>query len=185
MRDAHALVYPETHHGFRYGDTRAEALRLRQRVAGQLCAGDAGRETKIVLDPRARACLPTGRKALEDDDVQSFGGSIHRGSEPRGTCTDDGQIVHLCRIESDVEPRTVRELFDRRASQKAPFAADDDGRIRGRNAELPKELLGLSVAFQVDPRERDRIPCGEVAKAMRIDGKPSANSTSPARTARR
>ena len=98
--DPDAFVDPETSDVSRHGDARAEALRLQQRVAGQFGAGDASREAEIVLDPRAGACLASRRQAFEDDDIQTFGGAVDRCSEPRGTGTDDDQIVHLGRIES-------------------------------------------------------------------------------------
>jgi hypothetical protein len=77
--------------------------------------------------------------------------------------------VQFGRIEDDVETGTPGEILDGWAPEKAAFATDDDGRFRGGNSELTKQLLGVRVAFHVDPRERNRIPGREVSQAMRID----------------
>ena len=166
---ANALVDPETRDASRHGDARAEALRLNQRVARQLRAGDASRKAEVVLDPRARACLPAGREASSDEHVQTFGGAIDRGGKPRRAGADHDEIVHLGGIEGDVE--TCARARDPRWTgvEKTAFAADDDGRIRRGNSELTKQLLGLRVALHVDPLERNRVPRREVAQAVRID----------------
>ena len=167
---ADALVDPETDDDSRHVDARAKALRLQQRVACQLDAGDAGRKAQIVFDPRARACLAAGGEALEHEDVQSLGGAVDGRGKPRRAGADDDEIVQFGGVEGDVEARALGEIFDGGAPQKAAFAADDDGRLRGGNSELTKQLLGLRVALHVDPCERNRIPGREVAQSMRIDG---------------
>src|SRR5262249_49690903 len=152
----------------RHRDPRAEALCLQQRVARQLGAGYAGRKSEVVLDTRARPGLAAGREAFEDHDVQSLGSAVDRRGEPSRAGAYNDQVMHLRRIQRDIESRAVRKLLDRRTSKKPAFAADDYRRVRGGNAELTKQFLGVRIAFQVDPSERNRIPSREVAKAMRI-----------------
>ena len=50
-----------------------EALRLGRRPAGEVGAGDARRETEIVLDVRRRARLSAGDVVFDEERVQAFG----------------------------------------------------------------------------------------------------------------
>src|SRR6185436_13386586 len=145
---ANALVDPETDDGSRDVDAGAKALRLQQRVACQLHTGDPSRKAQIVFDPRARACLAAGGEAFEHEAVQSLGGAVDRRGKPRRAGADHDEVVQFGGIEDDVETGTPGEIFDGRAPEKAAFATDNNGRFRGGNSELTKQLLSVRVAFQ-------------------------------------
>ena len=97
------------------------------------------------------ACPPVAI-ALEHDDVEAFGGGVHRGGKARRAGADDDQIVHLRRIEVTSRPAHLRQSLDRRTAQEPALAPDHDRRVRRRNAELAQQLLGLLVAL----RDRSR-----------------------------
>ena len=98
-------------------DARAKALRLQQRVACQLHAGDASRKAQIVFD---RELVPACRRwrGAEHEDVQSLGGAVDRRGPRRPGADDDGRALR--RDRGGVETGTPGEIFDGRAPEKRP-----------------------------------------------------------------
>ena len=74
-------------------DLGAEPARLLKRAARERVAGDARREAEVVLDPRRRARLATGRLALDHDRPQPLGGAVDGGRQPGGPRADDHRVV--------------------------------------------------------------------------------------------
>src|SRR5882672_2621113 len=70
-------------------DLRTEFLRLNEGASRKRLAGYAGRESEIVLDAGARACLPAIGTRIEHDDGEPFRGGIDRGCEARRAAADD------------------------------------------------------------------------------------------------
>ena len=74
---------------------RAQPLRLRQGAPRQFAAADAGRKSKIVLDPGTGARLPARRVPVEQQGPQPFRCAVHRRRKARRTGADDHQVVHI------------------------------------------------------------------------------------------
>src|SRR5437667_232468 len=56
---------------------------------------DAGRETQIIFDPGARAGLPAGRMAIDQQRPEAFRRTVHRGPQAAWTSADDHEIVQI------------------------------------------------------------------------------------------
>jgi hypothetical protein len=72
----------------------AEFFCLGDGAARELQAGDASRETNVVLYLRARARLPTGKVSFDHDGVQAFRSRVNRRRQPGWTTTNDGDITN-------------------------------------------------------------------------------------------
>jgi hypothetical protein len=90
-------------------DLRAEPQRLLVGAGRQLGAADALRETGVILDSRAGACLATGREAFENDRAQPLGGGVDGSGEPRGAGAGDDDVVELV-LGLRVQPGAARQL---------------------------------------------------------------------------
>ena len=96
---------------FRDDHLRPEFLRLRIRPRGEILTRDAGRETKVVFDLRARTGLSPGRVGLHHEDVQSFRRGVHGGRESRGSGADDDHVAYLGLVDGVVEAEAVGDLL--------------------------------------------------------------------------
>ena len=131
------LVEAQLDHGRGNGDARAELVRLQDGAIGQFAAGNAGGKSQIIFDPHAAAGLAARRRAFQDDRVQSFGGAIDRGGQPRRSRADDGEIVnHLFHRPADAD--LLGQLAVRGVAQKQHARAGDDRRVGFGYAKLFK-----------------------------------------------
>ena len=136
---------------FRDHDLRAELLRLRVRAAGELLARNAGRETEIVLDPRARAGLAARRVRLQDQHVQPFRRAVDRRREPRRPGADDDDVADVRLVDRVVEARGSRRSAD--------WSGSEARRRRGRSAPArPRRRRGSDRAAP-GRRRRGRGRC--------------------------
>src|SRR5438477_357827 len=67
--------------------------RLLERAAGELVAGDAGREAEVVLDPRGCPRLAARRLTLDHDRRQAFRRPVDRGREAGRPGAHDHHVV--------------------------------------------------------------------------------------------
>ncbi len=74
-------------------DLGAEPPRLLEGPAGELVAGDAGGEAKVVLDARRGPGLPARGLALDHDRAQALRRAVHGRGEPRRAGADDDRVV--------------------------------------------------------------------------------------------
>jgi hypothetical protein len=166
--DPVAPVEPQRAHPAGHGDPGPEPLRLHQGVAGQLGPGDPGRESQVVLDPRAGAGLPAGRDRLGREHVESLGGRVDRGRQSGRPGAHHDDVVDVLLAQCLGEPGAAGELFQRGPAVELPFPPHYERRRRRRYLELPQDRLGLAVGLQVEPLEGDQVPGGEVAEAVRL-----------------
>ena len=120
---------------------RAELARLRDGAAGQLGAGDPGREAEVVLDPPRRARLAAERRALDDERVQALRRAVDGRAEAGGAAADDQQVDLLARRKLEADPERARDLARRRAAQVGP--AGEPHERQARRVELRDQRRGL------------------------------------------
>jgi len=151
-----------TRYGFEPGDLsrdedlRAELLCLIVGTSRQLLAGDAERETKIVLDARAGSRLAARRVRFDHHDVQAFRRGVHGGAEPRRTRADDDEIVDRRSIDGRIQAETVGDLLDGWIAKHDGAAADHHRDVAGLHVELIEHRLAVGVGVEVD--ELVRMP---------------------------
>ena len=71
----------------------AELLRLDEGAGGQVLPRNSGRESKIVLDPGARAGLPAKGARIENDDGKPLGRRVDGGRKAGRTGADDREVI--------------------------------------------------------------------------------------------
>ena len=144
---AHALA--------REQDLRAELVGLLARALGELRAAGALGKAEIVLDLGARRGLPADRPSLHQNSLQTVGGAIDRGAQPRRPSAVDRQVVLRARRVG--EPA---ELLDHLADRRRLHA----GAVR----EFADRQARLRVAFERDPLEGNIAALQEIAQLVRL-----------------
>ena len=91
----------------------AELLRLHEGAPGQRLAGNAGRESQVVLDARAGAGLAAERARVEHDDRKAFGSRIDGGGETGGPGADDRDIEDAVGVIDAPHAEALRQLGPR------------------------------------------------------------------------
>src|SRR5262249_42588834 len=107
-------------------DVGAELLGLGVRASGQLLARNPGRKSKIVLDSRARSCLPSGRTGLEDQRVESLRGRVDGSCQTSRAGADDDDIALVSLVDPPIEAETVGNLLIAGVLQHGLATADHD-----------------------------------------------------------
>ena len=103
--------------------------------SSQVCAGNAGWKSEIVLDPRAVPRLPADRNGLQPQRRQALGGAVHRRRETCWAATDHDEVEASAREVLDGEPEIFGQLAGCRSSKHR--SGDDDNRELARmHAEL-------------------------------------------------
>ena len=139
--------------GFHLGrdhDLGAEFLRLHERASGQRLAGNAGRKSEIVLDPRAGAGLAAIGAGIQDDHRQALGSRIDRGREPGGPAADDGDVVDLCAVQSRDHAERAGKLGDRRVAQHRAVRADHQRQLRVSRPVFDDQLTRLRIDLGIE-----------------------------------
>lgn len=113
-------------------DFNTKALGLRDRTAGEIRAGESGREAEVVLDQTARAGLPARGVALDQHGAQAFRRAVDRGRKTGGPGADDGEVIELragLGLHADLSGQRggfrAQQLFAaRQQHQRQLFASD-------------------------------------------------------------
>ena len=90
----------------------------------QVCTTHAVGKPEVVLNPRARSCLPSRRFVLDNQRPQSFGRSVDRRSQPCQTRSHDHQVIELFR-RLGAQPDLVGQLRLVRLHQVGTIAKQD------------------------------------------------------------
>lgn len=128
----------------------AELFGLRESARGELLAGDAGREAKVVLDPGAGAGLAAGSVRFQDQHVEPFGGRIHGGGQSRRAGSHDHDIADVRLVDGVVEAEAIGDLPVGRVAQHHRAAADQDGNVGLGHPKAIQQLLYVGVALEVE-----------------------------------
>ena len=146
-------------------DCGAEFLRLVVGARHQGHAGDAGRKSEVVLDPRRGAGLAAERAAVEHQHGQSLRGGINRGGEAGGTGADDGHVIDAVRIDRSHEADAAREFEFARIVQQLSVRTEHDRQLTRIDVKALDQGLGLGVGLRIEPllrmavaREKIRQP---------------------------
>src|SRR6266550_4001292 len=131
-------------------DLCAELLRLIVGASRQLLAGDAERETEIVLDARAGPCLPARRVSFDHHDVQALRRRVHSRAEAGGSRADDDEVADRGAVDLGIQPETVGDLLDRGIAEHPGATADHDRDVAGAHVELVEHRLAVGVRIQID-----------------------------------
>ena len=151
----------------RHGDTvdaawaeqrRAEALRLDGGPGSQLSTGYPVGEAEVVLDARARAGLAAGREGVQDSNVESFRGPVHRCRQPGGPGADDHDVIRLRVVRVAAKAKRRRQSGRVRVHQHAGGRDHHRQVITGR-ADAAEDASRVVHLVDVDPLVR-RSYCG-------------------------
>ncbi len=141
-------------------DFGTEFLRLVEGARRQRNAGDAGRETEIVLDARRGAGLTSEGTTIDQDDTEAFGRGIHSGAQSGWARADDRHIVQLQRVELADHAETARELILAGIAQQLAVGAKNDRQLLLLDVKAveqrprlgvdvgTKDCVGMAVAVQ-------------------------------------
>ena len=165
----------------------AEPTRLLQRSTRELVAGDARRESEVVLDPGRRPGLAAWSLPLDDDRPQSLRCSVHRrGKTPRAGAHDDRVVLGCERLR--LESQQLRDPSKLGLHHR--FSADDADRrkvvVAGDGAA---PVLGHVRVVRFEPLERDLVAMEEPAMPLLSDherarrGRLGRDALQPARPA--
>jgi hypothetical protein len=78
---------------------------------GQVPARNPHWKSKVVFDIRARARLASGRTALEDERIESFGSRVDRGRKASRSAANDDEVAQVIPVDAHVEAETVGDLL--------------------------------------------------------------------------
>jgi hypothetical protein len=143
-----------------------EFLSLKKRARRKRLAGDAGRKSQIVLDPRGGARLATERAAVNNQNGEPLRCRIHGNSEACRACANDDHVVRRSRLNIGNDSQPYPRFGVARPAQHCPVRTDQDRQI----GCLYAEALDKGFAFSttgIDQRVRVAVPGKQAAKANR------------------
>ena len=143
----------------------AEALGLGGRAAGQILAGEAGREAEVVLDAGAHAGLTAGGMALDDGSAQPFRCAVDGRGQAGWSTADDDQVVDRD-IERAAQAGLLGDGLERRVLEDRAVAEEQDRELARARAGQVEQLLGGGVGRDVEPLERDLVAGEEIAHVV-------------------
>jgi len=152
----------------RYGQARAELLRLEPGSLGQLAARYPGRETKVVLDLGRCASLTAGRDCLDPEGVEPFRSRIEGGGDPGGAGADHDDVAEGRRRPRGAEAERPSQLGVAWIAQDLAAAGNHHRRLIRLNSEPSKQSVRLFVLLEVDPLMRHAASGQELAQATRV-----------------
>jgi hypothetical protein len=135
-------------------DLRAEFFCLIVGSCRELLPRDAGGESKVVLDSRARSRLAAGRARLDDEHVQSFRRAVHSCCQAGESAANDDDVAQLCLIDRIVEAEAVGDLVVCRIPENRGAAADENRNVALSDLKAIEELLHAVVTVEIDVRVR-------------------------------
>src|SRR3954447_19258118 len=124
---------------------RVEAPRLQRRLAGELGAGDAGREPDVVLDPRARPGLTARSPRLGDQRAQPLGAAVDGRREARRPAAQHDDVEALA-VDLRAQPQLAGDLRGRRIAQHGRVAHETGVSSRGICSQSSIAVLSSSVS---------------------------------------
>src|ERR1700680_2931788 len=83
----------------RYRKLSAEFLSLKKCARRKRLAGDAGRKSQIVFDPRGCTRLATERAAINNQNGEPLRCRIHGNGEACWACANDDHVVRRSRFD--------------------------------------------------------------------------------------
>ncbi len=129
-------------------------------------AGDAGRKSQIVLDPRGCARLATERAAINNQNGEPLRCRIHGNSEACRARANDDHVVRRSRLDIGNDSQPYPRFGIARPAQHCPVRTDQDRQI----GRLHAEALDKGFAFSttcIDQRVRVAVPRKQAPKANR------------------
>ncbi len=97
-----------------------------ERTCAEIVAGEPGRKSEIILDPRRRAGLPACCLALHEERPQAFRCAVNRGGEAGRPAADHDRIV-LRRPRRRLESNRICQIANRRLYEDRPVDEPHDG----------------------------------------------------------
>ncbi len=157
-----------------------ELARLGDGAAGQLAAGDPGREAEVVLDPPRGPRLAAQPGALDDQRLQALRGSVDGGAEARRPAADHQQVDLLAGLQLQADPQGPRELAVARRPQLATAGQPHQRHLRRvQPVDQPRRLGALG---RVGPGVGEALAFGEVDQLPgrgRVRGRRRSRPRSP------
>ena len=141
-------------------EARVELSRLRDGAAGQLVAGDPGREAEVVLDPPRRARLAAESGPVDHQRLEAFRGAVDGGAQAGGAGADHEQVDLFPGAELEADPERARDLPGRRVMELG--AARKPDQRQARLVELRDQRRRSRIVVGVTPAERQAVAAGEV-----------------------
>ena len=151
-------------------DVSPELLRLNERAARQILSADAKGKTKIVLDPGARPGLPSGRIALDDQNLKPFGRAVNSGGQPARPRPDHNQVVYDVFIDSLIEPEAFGSSCVAGVSEHQLAAADQHRDLGDEDPKLIENSLRIGIRVQIDIGVRMAVPGKKLPQTQGIAG---------------
>jgi hypothetical protein len=143
-----------------------EFLSLKKRARRKRLAGDAGRKSQIVLDPRGGARLATERAAVNNQNGEPLRCRIHGNSEACRACANDDHVVRRSRLNIGNDSQPYPRFGVARPAQHCPVRTDQDRQIGCLYAEALDKGFAFSTTC-IDQRVRVAVPGKQAAKANR------------------
>ncbi len=137
------------------------------RCRGELVPRDAGGEPEIVLDLRARARLPAGRRGFHHEYVEPLGSAVDRGREAGRPGAHDDEVPGFRDVHRRVEAQTVGDLLIARIAEDLVPPADEHRDVRDGDVEALHQLFDVRLAIEIDLRVGVVVAGQEVAYSQR------------------
>ena len=128
----------------------AEPPGLSYDAVGELGAGDALREGRVVVDMLGDGRLAAEAGAVDRQHVEAFAGAIDRRREPGGSRTDDDHVIGGA-LGPGLQPQLRGQRGVRRLDQDRAVRKDDRGDDLLAVVVALDDLLRLGMLAQVDP----------------------------------
>ena len=133
----------------------------------ELLTRDAVGETRVVLDPRARARLPAGAHGVERDRVEALRCAVDRGSQARRPAADDDEVEQVARRRVERQTQMRGELARRRSAQHR-VRGDDDGGVARAEPHAREQHVHVVRVLEVDPLVHEAAATRERAEGHRL-----------------
>src|SRR5229473_3581515 len=147
-------------------DLHIKAPCLRHRTTRQIAAAQSRRESQIVFNARAEACLAAGRFALHNHRAQSFRCSINGSGKTRGATADDCEIVKIG-LRLGVQTELAGHRRKRRLGEAFAIGEKNQRQslcFRAQGIEEPAHLGIRGCNLDVDPLVRHLIAAEKIAQ---------------------
>ena len=157
------------------GDVGTKLLRLGVREPRQRLTANSGRETEVILDPRAGARLPARRSRFDHQHIEPFRRSVYGRCQPRRTGSDDDDIAQMCLIDRLIEAETIGDLPIGRISENGAAPTNQNRQVVSAELEPIKQILNARITIGVDRCVRMCVAGEKLLDPQRVGAVTRAN----------
>src|SRR4030095_14933242 len=163
LDEAVGTVNAKSHGFLRREDLGSKAASLRECAPCQVGAGEAGRKSEVVLDARTHARLAAGSRALDQQSLRAFGGSVTSGDDAGAPAAHDDEVVEGG-FSASAQTHARGQFVDGGIEQHFASRQDHKGKRNCFQVYIRNQLLDLLVGtsdLDIGPLVRNLVATQE------------------------